>query len=221
MQKSVSFTKRNKRKILLISFFILFTIGFGLFIKFNINPVIKKVSEEQVRALTTIAVNTAASNVMGEKIDYVDLVQITLNENGDIVLIQTNSATINDIARKTVLAAQTNISSIGEQGIEIPLGSMSGLTFLTGRGPKVNIKVFPVGSVTSEFYSQFQEAGINQTKHKIIMKVISNVSVVMPGLNPTVQTVTEVILCENIIVGKVPEFYLNSPSLNHMLDLVP
>ncbi len=187
----------------------------------NVNPVIKTIAEDQVRAMTTVAVNTAAGKIMSEQISYADIINITKDNNGDVTLIQTNSALINSIARRTVVLAQSNISSLGEQGIEVPIGSLSGIMFLSGKGPSIKIKALPVGTAESKFYSQFSEAGINQTKHTIIIEITSDVSVIMPGANATIQTVTDVVLCENIIVGKVPDTYLNSPSLDEMMNLIP
>lgn len=214
--------KKSKRRIKIALIAILFaTVLIIIFFSKNVNPVIKKIAQDEVRAMTTVAVNSAAGKIMAEQSGYDNIINITKDDNGDILLIQTNSALINSIARQTVILAQHNISSLGEQGISVPIGSLSGIMFFSGKGPEIKIKILPVGTAESKFYSQFTEAGINQTKHTILIEIISDVSVIMPGVNATIQTVTDVVLCENIIVGKVPDTYLNSPSLDEMMNLIP
>lgn len=213
--------KRKKRGLIFVSVLLLLVVLVWSFFSFVINPVIKQVSEEEIRALTVDAVNLAASEVIAEQIDYDDILQITKDSQGNITLIQANTVLINKIARNTTLQAQENISALGQQGIDIPIGSLSGISFLAGRGPNFKLRVLPVGSVDTVFHSEFISAGINQTKHKIYMTVSAQVSVIIPGMNTTVGSDTEVMICENIIVGKIPEVYLQSNRLDQLLNLVP
>ena len=60
-----------------------------------------------------------------------------------------------------------------------------------------------------DFVSFFQSAGINQTLHKIYIDVYADVSIVTPIDQPTIQVKAEVLVCENLIVGKIPQTYLN------------
>lgn len=92
---------------------------------------------------------------------------------------------------------------------------------LAGKGPDINLKVVPVGSVTAQLCSEFKAAGINQTNHRIYLKLSANVSIIVPGSNNVVNTVTEVMIIDSIIVGKIPDTYLNSTSTQDMMDLIP
>lgn len=213
--------KRRFRFKLAAVFAAVILIGVWIFFSVNVNPIIKKVSEEQVKALATIAVNAAAEQVISECAAYGELIDVKTDDTGKVSLIRVNSPLMNSIAQKMIGFAQKNISELGEQGIHIPLGTLSGMTFLSGRGPEIRIRVFPVGSVDLKFVSDFTEAGINQTRHRIHMQLNSDISVVVPGMNRTVNTFTEVLLCENIIIGEVPDTYLHSDSLDEMLNLLP
>lgn len=213
--------KHIKRRLIVISVFLLVIAGVWLHITYNVNPIIRTVSEEQVKALATTAVNDAALQVMNENPAYRDLVTVTKDDAGNITLIQANSPVISELSGRTTLVAQENIRKIGEQGIPIPLGSLSGLTFLTGKGPDINIKVLPVGSVATRFRSSFQSGGINQTLHKIFLEVSTAINVVMPGVNQSVNTNTEILITESIIIGKIPDIYFQMGRLDEMLNLVP
>ena len=93
--------------------------------------------------------------------------------------------------------------------------------FFAGKGPDINIGVVPVGSVLPELKAEFISVGINQTYHRIYLNLNTNVNIVIPSAHNSIGTVTEVSICENIIVGKIPETYLNSNSMQDMMDLNP
>lgn len=212
----------RKKKLIFWGFVIFFFVFIWMFISYNVNPIIRKVSEEKVRQLSTTAINNATAAVIADTgIYYDDILHITKDQNNDIKHIVVNTLIVNTMARKIVTLTQENLSNMGVQGITIPIGTLSGITFLTGQGPDIKIKVYPVGAVTVSFLSEFIEAGINQTKHRITLLVNAGVNVIMPGVNKTIKITTEVALCENIIIGKIPEVYLNSNSLDEMMNLIP
>lgn len=70
-----------------------------------------------------------------------------------------------------------------------------------------------------DFVSFFQSAGINQTLHKIYIDVYADVSIVTPIDQPTIQVKAEVLVCENLIVGKIPQTYLNLYDSSSLLNL--
>ena len=79
----------------------------------------------------------------------------------------------------------------------------------------------PIGTANCDFVSYFQSAGINQTLHKIYIDVYADVNIITPIDEPTVQVKAEILVCENVIVGEVPEFYLNMSDISGMLNLNP
>ena len=105
--------------------------------------------------------------------------------------------------------------------ITVALGSFSGIAVLAGVGPKVAFKVNSYGESFCSFTSVFESAGINQTHHKLYLNININVYVVLPFNKIDMQSTSDVLLCETLIVGKIPEVYLNSSNLNEMLNLVP
>ena len=183
----------------------------------SVGPVIVSVSEARIRALTTSAVNSAIFEVMTEPTKYSELITIQKDDAGNITLIEANAIVINNLAREMAKQTETYMEAIGEQVIKIPVGTLSGSPLLSGKGPKV-----PVGSVKCHFVSEFEEAGINQSRHKIYLDIITNVSIILPTSQTTVKTNTPVLVCESIIVGKVPDTYFNVGSIGGSnLDLLP
>lgn len=213
-------TKKQKLGMLFAGF-LLIIIGILFYLNYMVNPIIIQMSEAKIRSLATKAVGGAIYEVVSQDNVYNDLINVTYNNEGNITMIQANAIAINLLNRTLTRMAQTKLEEIGNQGINIPIGSFSGLPILVGKGPNINVKLIPIGAITSSFSSEFTYAGINQTNHKIYVNISSNISMVLPTTNQTIQTFTQVLICESIIIGKIPETYLQSDSLDEMLNLVP
>lgn len=175
----------------------------------------------KVRAIATNQINLAATSVLNGEITYDELFDVQYDKNGDVTLIRANSPRINSIAREIANLAQANLDSLGTVEISISAGTFTGLALLTGFGPDVTIKIVPIGAANCDFVSCFQSAGINQTFHKIYIDVYADVNIITPIDEPTVQVKAEILVCENLIVGKVPETYLNMQDVSSMFDLTP
>lgn len=219
---SMYFSKNTKTKsaIILLSLLIVMIVIFAYF-TYVVNPVIVSTSEVKVKSLATKAVNSAIAEVVSESVLYNDLVNIHTNEEGDISLITANSILVNKLSKELAKNAQSKLDLIGSNGFEVAIGTFSGVPILVGRGPNVKLRLLPIGSISCNFKSSFETAGINQTHHRIYVNIESNVSVILPSKNKSVKTVTEVMICESIIVGKIPQTYLNSSNIQDMLDLIP
>lgn len=162
----------------------------------------------EVFSLAATAVNDAVYTVMSELCDH-QLVSVQQNSAGDVVLLQANSAVIGKIAKETAKIVEDKINSVNHLSISIPIGTLSGVTFLIGSGPKVKFTVDPISSVACKVYSQFESAGINQTLHKIYLEITSKVDVILPSKTSTVTLNTPVLLSESVLVGKIPDTYLD------------
>lgn len=214
--------KKKKRKKIAILILVVICLNFFIiFFGTNINNVVFSYSESKVRALSIKAVNNAVSELVTNKNIYDNLVNITTDNEGNIILIQANSIQINMLTKDLIKASQIKLEKIGADGINIPIGTFSGITLLNGRGPAVNVKLIPVGDVACNFQSEFLSGGINQTIHKLYVTVDTSVNIILPLRNNTVKTATSILICESVIVGKVPQVYLNSNKLDNLLDLVP
>lgn len=212
----------TKQKIWLgVSIFLLFIVGILLYLTYVVNPVIIHMSEAEIKSLATQAIGSAVYEVVSQGDLYDNLIEITKDTEGNVSLIQANSIQINLLTRTLTKTATKNLESVGEQGINVPIGTFSGLPILAGRGPSINIKMSPIGAISSSFKSEFTTAGINQTNHKIYVVLSSKINIILPTAHQTVETSTQVLICENIIIGKIPDTYLNSDSLDEMMNLIP
>ena len=97
---------------------------------------------------------------------------------------------------------------MGQNGVSVPLGAFTGLPFLAGVGPQISIKMLPIGVMSLAFDNLFTSVGINQTNHSIYVKLSASVSLVLPAYKASVDSETNVLISQCVIVGKVPNTYL-------------
>lgn len=215
--------KRKKNKLLIVLLVVATLIGLMVFytIEGSLKPLVNSFAEARVRSITTKAMNDSIMESL-EYIDYSDLVKLQYDSEGRIAMLQGNAAQMNRIASSTALAAQQRISELGEQGLSIPIGTIIGGALFAGRGPRVQITITPVGSVVSSFMSDFESAGINQTLHRIKLHMEATVRIVVAGSSSqSVSIVAEMPVTESLIVGDVPQSFVQVPDVGSMLNLVP
>ena len=177
-------------------------------------------AEARARQLAVEAINKAVREVMSSGIAYGDLVYVAQDERGRVSMIQANTLLMNDLASQAALAAQRNLQALEDEGVELPLGSALGMGLFSGTGPRIRVSIVPVGSVTTRFVTNFESAGINQTRHEISLMASTLVRIVIPAGANAVQVDASVPVAESIIVGEVPGTYLHDGG-EQALDLVP
>ncbi len=173
----------------------------------NATAVILSVSSAKLRAMNTEAVNAAVEQTAAY-LTYEQIVTVTYDSGGDVAAITANSGTINSAARRTAYLTQTNISALSADGISIPLGAFTGIEVIAGYGAQITVKIVPVAAVECSFVSRFAQAGINQTIHSIYIEVVTDITIVLAARTESVVASAEVLVCESIINGEVPEVYL-------------
>lgn len=203
--------KRRRRKLLALFFalLLLFCLLFFYFQR-NVTRVLISISEATMRASTTVAVNDAVYYTLQDGLRYEDLVSVERDESGAITAVSANALKINKIARDTASISQSNLKNLSLNGIPIPLGALTGIEALAGLGPPIQFRIIPVSSVACDFTSTFESVGINQTKHSVYLNVIADISIVMPSRTENFAVTTEILVGESVLVGKVPDTYLQT-----------
>lgn len=214
--------RRKKRRFffrLLVVCVVLCLVGWRL--ERNLTEVVLSLANARALALAVTALNEAADEVIREGVTYDQLMQVTQDASGQVRLIQANTSAMNLLASQVSLRAQQRLEDIENQSVMVPLGSALGLTLLAGSGPAIRVNILPVGSVVASLNTEFQSAGINQTRHKVVLTLQGTVRLVIPTGAATVQAVAEVAVAESIIVGEVPESFVDVSSDEDMLNLIP
>ena len=185
----------------------------------NVRRVLVAISDATMRASTTVAVNDAVYYTLSDELRYEDLVSVERDTQGNIVAVTANALKINKIARDTASISQSNLKNLSLNGIPIPLGALTGIEAFAGLGPQIPFRIIPVSSVSCDFSSVFESVGINQTKHSIYLNVIADISIVMPSRTENFAVITEILVGEFVIVGNVPDTYLQTDIFGNKLPL--
>lgn len=205
----------------LFAFFLIFFLIIFLYAKYLATPIVVENTEVQLSNFATRSINYAIADTMNQNVSYSDLITVVKDGNGDVSFIEANSVRINLLSKTMCKVVMSNFLELAKSPLKISLGSFSGISILTGAGPKIAYKVNPYGEVYCSFISEFESAGINQTYHKIYIVLTIKVNVVMPFRKIELNSSSEVLLCNTLIVGKIPDVYLNSNTLMDMLNLIP
>lgn len=176
----------------------------------NVSDVLLSVSKATMRSFSVSAVNDAVFYTMSDGVKYDDLISVGRDENGNVSSITANALKINRIARDTAALSQANLKNLSTDGIPIPLGAFTGVKSLAGAGKKIKIRIIPVCSVACVFSSAFESVGVNQTKHAIYLTAVCDVNIVMPRHNEHFAVSSDILIAECVLVGKVPDSYLQA-----------
>lgn len=171
-----------------------------------------------VRALATTCVANEASKAINEsvncqlaagRIQCDRLVLLEKDTQGRITAIRTNMAEINRLKTEVLRGADEEIMELSVSEIGLPLGSLILPALFSGKGPKLPVRVMSVSSSDAVFSSEFEEAGINQTLHKILLDVTVTMTVLTPVGTQSVSATSQMIVAETAIIGTVPGTYMN------------
>lgn len=94
-------------------------------------------------------------------------------------------------------------------------GSFTGFKLLSGKGPGIPIRISSIGNVETDLRSEFTAQGINQTLHRVYLQVECEISILTPFENITEKITNQVLIAENVIVGKIPSTYYNLNGLDN------
>ena len=140
--------------------------------------------------------------------DYDYFVDIGTGPEGQVVSLNANMSRIN--AFSAALLEYTGQLDRKNIQVEIPLGNLTGSSLLLGKGPDVVVHMIMLTSPHVQFRCELDAAGINQTEHRLLLDVIVDIDVLVPWGNLSTQAVTEVLIAQTVIVGSVPNLYVNT-----------
>ena len=185
-------------------------IGLIVLIRVQTFPAIQEMARMRVDSTCTTTINDAINQqiAVGE-IDYDKLVSLDKDLNGNIAALKTNMSEVNRLKTEILDIINDKIVEQTVDELGIPLGNIFLPELLSGRGPLLPVKIISVSSSDAKFMNRFSEAGINQTLHQIGIEVILAATALTPVGTTTVQVSSQVVVAETVIVGTVPNSYIN------------
>ena len=186
-----------------------------------VEPIIEERCKSLANTIATKICNEQATRVMADY-EYDDFCKIIKDEDNNIKMISVNMITINKIISDIPVYILEELNKEENNTFEIRLGSFTGSKILSGIGPNIKLRMMTDGDIETELKTEFEEAGINQTLHRIYLNIRCNVSILTPYNIVNDEIYNQVLLTEGVIIGNIPENYLSLEGLNtdQMLEAV-
>ncbi len=182
-----------------------------LMLRSRYRSVIQELAQIQVKNATSDLTNDAiAKQIADGVIQYDRIVYFEKDLNGRITALKTNMSEINRLKTDILSIINDEILALDTSQIGIPLGSIFLPELLSGRGPTIPVHILAIRNSDAAFGSSFTQAGINQTRHQLIMTVSVDVAVLVLGQTSSFTVSSEVVVAETVIVGEVPTTFLQT-----------
>ena len=207
---------RRLLRLIVIALFLLAAVY--LMLERNLTQVILDTAYTRAHALAVETMNEAVQRTLTPGVAYEELVAVHMDAAGRVTMLQANTVRMNELAVNIALAAQDALSMRDESTISVPLGAALHVPFLSSVGPRISVRLVPVGAVKASFATEFESAGINQTRHKIWLEMHATVRLVLPTGAKAVNVDTQILIAESIIIGEVPSSYIHVPETDDSLN---
>jgi sporulation protein YunB len=189
--------------------FVIFFVASILFIDLRLKASLLELAQTKAELKAVEIINQAVYDKVVKETQYQDIVYIHKDDQGKIVMLQANTVILNQLMAKTTMAILHAYKNADIEQIKIPLGQITGITLLSGSGPRLKVRVIPTSQVFVSVGDKFEQAGINQTRHRIYLQVKTRIKIAVPVMGKDLNVVTTIPMAETIIVGDVPQTYVN------------
>lgn len=191
----------------------LFLAGAMVLADLSLSPIIESVTTYECHAALDQLINRSVSDELKqEETEYGKLVELVTGDNGEIISVESNSVNINLLKAGISERMNRELRDFAALEIMIPIGTLTGIQMLHGKGFNVGMTVTPIGYADTRLKSEFTSAGLNQTHHRILVEITVKADAIVLGYSTDVTITTTVVAAETIIVGKVPDAYTHVTS---------
>lgn len=208
--KTAKRKKSRARRIVCISI-LSFLVVIALYYFKIVCPLISRLGEERVRSISLSVISEVVGETMSSQtFEYGDLVKVSYSSEKSIEAIEIDTIKVNELIRQVTKQVQNKIDNLKNEQIGINLGTFTGIPFLYGFGPKINVKIIPIGTVNSDIFSSLTSCGINQSLHRLYFTISVRLGLILPSKTQSFTTSQDVLVCESVILGRIPSFYLGN-----------
>ena len=192
--------KRIGLTVLIILVVIFFSLCFA---EMRIRPIVNEAARSRARSYASEIIHLSVTNTLAKSSP---LVSVSSGDYG-VASVQTDIASLSHLRAEAIKTLTNTLSDSQTMSFSVPLGNLSGSMLIAGRGIPIEIKLVPIGDVIADIHTEFIESGINQTLHKISMRVRVTLNVLTAGSAVKLEVASDITLAETVIVGKVPDAY--------------
>lgn len=207
----MSYQRRRRRLALFRAMCVVLSLLIALVVMdINIRPMIKTMAAYEAKNYAVRAINAAVSQELtAQGVTYDGLCRVSVNEQGVVTAVETDVVRLGLLQAGITQRVSEAMDELSQHDVSVPMGTLLGSQYLSGRGPQVGFRIIPIGYAEASLRNEFVSAGINQTCHRILLDVSVNVTALIPGYSAATQVRTEICLAETVIVGVVPDSFTN------------
>lgn len=209
--KAKRYIPKSKKHALTFKLVCVFLIIATLFVLLDIpiRPVVRENAKYIVKNEVTLMINECVADYLQENnINYTDLITVSLNDKKEVTTIGTNTIAINKLKADVTNAIATELKDSRGEKVRVSLGNLFDSYILDYIGIEFQVKLTDYGFIETDITSSFKSAGINQTLHRINLKIKVDVNINVGTLYQTETVETEILLAETVMLGNVPEMYI-------------
>ena len=200
-----------RRIVWLLAFLVVVAIACFLLFLGKYHEVIGSLAQTQVKNATSDLINDAIDGqISNGTIQYDRMVYFEKDLEGKITALKTNMSEVNRLKTNLLNLINDEILAMDSDHLGIPLGSLLFPEVFGGRGPAIPVQILTIRNSEADFFSEFSQAGINQTLQKLNMQVSVDVAVLVLGKVDSFTISSHVVIAETVIVGQVPDMFLQT-----------
>lgn len=204
--------RRNKSfvRFVCLVLILLSAVAFTVEADSRLRVLINNYAKNKAKIMSNSIINqTVHSYLEAQNIKYSEILRINTKEDGTVTSVEFDTVRLTKLKSGVISQIQQNINKQGYIKMKVPVGTLTGNQFLNNKGPSIDIDMTVSSAVYSKISSEFISAGINQTLHKIILTINTDIYFVMPWYRSCGNFQTEFVLAETVIVGEVPDAFTN------------
>ena len=197
--------KKKRSKPILFAFIVIFAAAAFAFAR-NFDKACDQYARHDVINALTAEIHKIYAETAQKYAEELKNVITVQHKDGETAAICADAQTLNMITFE-MISSVTQMLENAKSVFSVPLGNAIGSKILSGKGPRIRLTVVNLGSVSAGIESELKSAGINQTLHRIYLRVNALVSVLTPFETHDAEICAEFVISEILVFGKVPELY--------------
>ena len=201
--------KRRRRRLLLIIPLLVLT-GLVLLVELHLSPYIRELARNQAVNAASNAIIEAVSEMLRKgDTDFSRVIVLEKDVEGRITALRTDMTQVERLKLEVLDILGGLIDEINTQQMGIPIGNLLLPDLLAGTGPELPVKAVSLTMSNADFFSDFTAAGINQTLQTLKVKFTISLTILTTVGYESVDVDSDVMVAQTVIVGRVPETYVN------------
>lgn len=186
------------------------SVCFFRYLSLQMRPTIITMATSKASNLISLAISEETDNgIKDGQLTYRDFIDMEQSDSGQIMSLSFRTANGTRFKRTVTERLVSRLEGIDSDSLSVPIGNLTDVLLFSALGPSVRVRIQSIGDVSASYRNEFVSAGVNQTRHSVYLDISATVYLLIPGEIVQVTETESVCVAETIVVGQVPDTYLN------------